>query len=206
MIEKIQTRIDGSELSNEPRVCRIHSDSATDTIDAISSDTAREILSLLHQQPLAVSELADHLDTTIPTVAYHVENLVDAGLVEEVDDCYSEKGRSMSVYAPVTDPLVFVGSADRTEPVRSLLTRVAGAFVVLLVGSLLAQWAVTSLLLDARTPDVIRKSVSAGATEPAVMPIPPGLLFLSGGTFVLAVVVVLWCLTTRAGTETSSNR
>lgn len=199
MIDKLQSRTARARAS-EPRVCRLDSESATTTIEAISADTAREILSLLHDEPMPASELADALEASIPTVDYHVQNLVDAGLVEQVDTRYSVKGREMTVYAPVDDPLVFVGERDRTESVRSLLARVAGAFVLLLGGSLLAQWITTDALRSLWGPTGIRKAVSAGTVDGvSVTPIPPGLLFFSGGTFVLAVVVVLWYLTARVG-------
>lgn len=191
MIEKLKARTGTTADPNEPRVHRIDSESATTTLKAISSDTARMILSQLHREPLPPSKLAESLDTSIPTVNYHLENLVEAGLVEQADTWYSEKGREMSVYAPANDPLVFVGTEERTDRVQSLLTRIAGVFVLLLGASVVAQWFVTNTLLALRAPARLRKAAAASTAEGITLtPIPPGFLFFAGGTFVLASVLL----------------
>ena len=83
--------------------------SEADTVfDALASTTAREILTVLHEEPATASMLARSVDTSIQNVAHHLENLAAADLVGTVDECYSVKGRKMDVYAPRADPLVLV--------------------------------------------------------------------------------------------------
>jgi DNA-binding transcriptional ArsR family regulator len=78
----------------------------------LSSTVARSALAELYRGPATQSELANRLDTSIQNVSYHLDNLVDAGLVAVVDQWYSEKGREMDVYAPEGSPLVLVVGDD----------------------------------------------------------------------------------------------
>lgn len=194
MIERIQSFVVEEEPCS-PRVCWLDSDSATDVIEAISSDTARSVLAALHDDPRPVSRLAEDVDMSIPSVNYHVENLVEAGLVTEVDTWYSDRGNEMTVYGPTDDPLVFVGSRDNSDLVRTATTRVGAALVGIVVASLLVQWLVTDVL-PSLSGGGVRKAASAGTVE-VVSPVPPGMLFFSGATFVLALALAVWYVVAR---------
>lgn len=81
--------------------------------DALASETAREILSMLHEDPATMSEVAERIDTTVQNVSYHVKRLESAGLVSPVDTWYSTKGREMEVFGATSQPLVlFTEEAD----------------------------------------------------------------------------------------------
>lgn len=205
MIERLQSLTVEDREPCSPRVCWLDSDSATDVIDAISSDTARGILAALHDDPRPVSQLADDVDMTIPSVNYHVDNLVDAGLVTEVDTWYSDRGVEMTVYGPTDDPLVFVGNADNSDLVGSATTRVGAALVGIALASVLVQWLVTDFLPTLGDSGV-RKAASAGTVEGfAVTLVPPGLLFFSGATFVLALALAAWYLRARGRRPTAPS-
>lgn len=197
MIERLQSFAIEDDEPCRPRVCRLDSESATDVIDAIASDTARDILAALHEQPRPVSRLADAMEMSIPSVNYHLEKLEAAGLVTEVDVWYSAKGNEMSVYGPTDDPLVFVGSEEGSDLVRSAATRVGAALVGIAVTSLVVQWLVTRVLPTLADPGV-RKAASAGTVAgPPVVTLQPGVLFFSGATFVLALALAAWYLAVR---------
>lgn len=86
----------------------------------LSAGTARALLAALYESPATKSELAAELDTTIQNVDYHVDNLLDADLITVVDQCYSEKGKEMDLYAPANGPLVVVGGdSDQTDRARN---------------------------------------------------------------------------------------
>ncbi|WP_136688968.1 ArsR/SmtB family transcription factor [Halorhabdus amylolytica] len=128
-----------TEESN-PRVIGVDSDAADDLIAALSSETAREILTALHEESAPPSELADRVDTSLQNVQYHLENLAEAGAVEVVDTVYSEKGREMDVYAPADRPLViFAGEQSRTPTLRQALSRLLGGIGVLALASVIVQ-------------------------------------------------------------------
>ena len=146
MLDRLQSTAVEDSAPCAPRVCRLDSESATDVIDAISSDSARLILAELHEEPRPVSALADELGVSIPSIEYHIENLLEAGIVREVDTIYSEKGKEMSVYGPADDPLVFVGDDEGADLARFVVSRVSAAVVAVAVVSLAVQWLVTEFL------------------------------------------------------------
>jgi len=129
-----------------PRVVGVDSEDADELLDALSSTTARHILSELHEEPAPPSQLADRVDTSLQNVQYHLGNLDDAGVIEVVDTVYSQKGREMDVYAPADRPLViFAGDDDQTGTIRSALRRLLGGVGILVVGSLAVQALVDEL-------------------------------------------------------------
>ena len=198
MLDRLQSFEVENRPRNDPRVVHIGSESATSTIGAIASETAREIIASLHEDPKPPSRIAADVDTSIANVDYHLENLQQAGLITDVDTWYSEKGREMTVYAPTDDPLVFAGTEDRTGNVRSLLEQVGAAVVLLVAASPLVQWFVSDVLVAPRRTTTIRKATSAGTVEGvSLTPIPPGLLFFAGGTFALSIAVLVWYLSAR---------
>lgn len=196
MLDRLQSLSVDRPPRTEPRVVHLASEPASSIIGAISSETARDIMAALHDEPRPASRLATAVGTSIANVNYHLEKLQRVGLVTDVDTWYSEKGREMTVYAPADDPLVFAGTEDRASRVRSLLARVAAAVGLLALSSVLVQWFVSRVLVPPDRTETLRKATSAGTIEGVnLTPIPPGVLFFTGGTFVLAVLVSAWYLT-----------
>ena len=100
----------------ESQVVSLADAGSDDVFSVLSSTVARNLLSELYRRPATQSELADSLGTSIQNVSYHLDNLADAGLVDVVDQWYSEKGREMDVYAPDGGSLVLVvGDADAID-------------------------------------------------------------------------------------------
>lgn len=125
---------------SEPRVVGVDSDDADALMSALSSGTARRLLSELHEEPAPPAELAKRADTTLQNAQYHLANLSDAGAVEVVGTAYSEKGREMDVYAPADQPLViFAGQEEEASGLRAALSRLVSGVGALLVGSLAIQ-------------------------------------------------------------------
>jgi DNA-binding transcriptional ArsR family regulator len=122
-----------------PRVIGVDSEDAEDVLAALSSGTARELLSVLHEEPAPPSRLADEVDTSLQNAQYHLEKLETAGAVEVVDTAYSEKGREMDVYAPADQPLVIFAGDEGESTLRSALSRLLGSVGVLAVASLAVQ-------------------------------------------------------------------
>ncbi|WP_434523049.1 ArsR/SmtB family transcription factor [Halorubrum sp. AS12] len=79
----------------------------------MSSDTSRAVFRHVTEEPQTATDLAQKLDTSVQGVTYHLDNLCDAGLIDVLDTCYSEKGREMDVYGPAEQPyLVFLGMSS----------------------------------------------------------------------------------------------
>lgn len=102
---------------HESRVVSLGDAGSDAVFSVLSSEVARTLLAELYRDPATQSELADRAGTSIQNVSYHLDNLVDAGLVAVVDQWYSEKGREMDVYAPEGSSLVLVvGDPPDEEP------------------------------------------------------------------------------------------
>jgi DNA-binding transcriptional ArsR family regulator len=120
----------------DPRVIGVDSDDAESLLSALSSETARRILSTLHDDPAPPSEVAEEVDTSLQNVQYHLGRLEEAGVVEVAGTMYSEKGREMNVYAPADSALVVVaGPESESDGLRSALSRLLGGVGVLGVAS-----------------------------------------------------------------------
>ena len=130
------------DITNDsgPRVVGIEGDDADELLSVLSSETAREIVAALHDDPAPPSELADRVDSSLQNVQYHLSRLDDAGVVKVAGTAYSEKGREMDVYAPADDPLVIVAAEDeQTSGLRAMLSRLLGGVGALLLGSAAVQ-------------------------------------------------------------------
>jgi DNA-binding transcriptional ArsR family regulator len=130
------------DITNDsgPRVVGIEGDDADELLSVLSSETAREIVAALHDDPTPPSELADRVDSSLQNVQYHLSRLDDAGVVKVAGTAYSEKGREMDVYAPADDPLVIVAAEDeQTSGLRAMLSRLLGGVGALLLGSTAVQ-------------------------------------------------------------------
>ena len=171
------------EQEGDIQVLGVDEDDSADVFEALSSDTARRVLTAIYDESAPPSELADRLDISLQNVSYHLDNLEEAGVVRIADTRYSEKGREMNVYAPADEPVVvFVGTEERKTGFRDLLKRLVGATGLLFV--------ISSLLFAFQA---FGRPGGAG-DELTILELLsfPGLEFLLGGLFVLGLVVLLW--------------
>lgn len=100
---------------------------------AISSQTASDILHILRDNPKTASDLTDLLKIPMSTLKYHLDNLLDAGLLEVRETRYSVKGREIKVYG-VRDQLLIV--APKMTNIRSILLKYGSLFAVVILASL----------------------------------------------------------------------
>jgi DNA-binding transcriptional ArsR family regulator len=101
---------------------------------AMASQTASDVLGVLRKGEHTSSEIAEALALPITTVAYHIDNLTEAGMIEVMKTRWSSKGREVKVYG-VADQLVIM--APSTTDVRSLLLKYASLFSILVFASLM---------------------------------------------------------------------
>ena len=179
---------DQAEDDGGTRLLWIDDDEAETLIGSLSSETARSVLTALHEEPRTASELADHVDTSLQNVRHHINNLTEADLVEAKETRYSVKGREMKVYGPVDDSLVVcVGDKDERGSLLDSLRQFVGAAAALVVGSLLVHF--TYGTAGVTGPSGPRVPDSVGGTGELLSVLSPGMAFLAGGLVVLAVIV-----------------
>ena len=180
-----------AEQNGELRTLWLDSEEAGDLLSSIACDTARNVLTALHEEPATASEVADRVDTSLQNARHHLENLQNAGLVRVADTRYSSKGREMNVYAPAEDPMVvFVGRQDDEEGLLDSLRQYVPVVAALALASLLVQYLVTPSVTSTATGEIPRIGQGLGAAGGAAG-LPPGGVFLAGGLLVLAAVFLV---------------
>jgi DNA-binding transcriptional ArsR family regulator len=128
---------------------------------AMGSQTASDILQILCEGPRSLSDITERLNIPMNTAKYHVENLLDAGLIAVEQTKYSIKGREVKIYT-LTNRLLVV--APRQSNVRSLLLKYASLFGIVALGSV-----TISVLTPLFGPgSMIRGSVNSVNSAPQV--------------------------------------
>jgi DNA-binding transcriptional ArsR family regulator len=181
---------DGPE-GGELQTLWLDSDEAGDLLSSLASDTARSVLTSLHEESATASEVADRVDTSLQNARHHLNSLQDAGLVEVQTTRYSSKGREMNVYAPAKDPtVVFVGSRENDGGLLDSLRRMVPVLAVLAVASALVQWLVVPSVGGSVAGELPRVGQGTGG---AVAPLaaPMGLVFLAGGLLTVGLLLAV---------------
>ena len=146
----------------QPRLVDLDDETADEVFAALSSATARNIVSELYSEPATASDVANAVDTSLQNARYHLDKLQAAGVIESVDTWYSSRGTEMTVYAPTNEPLVVAaGKEESTGVLREALTRMLSAVAILGILSVLVdRWARSVL-----TRAVRRTADAAGGGE-----------------------------------------
>jgi DNA-binding transcriptional ArsR family regulator len=166
---------------------------------AISSQTANDILQLISDGPKTATDLTDSLHIPMSTIKYHLDNLLEAGLLEVTETRYSVKGREIKVYG-VPNRLLIV--APKMTNIRSILLKYASLFAVVILASLV-MFAIVPLFQaqPATAPAPVMKSDGAGETgmlstpqQLSVVRETPGyapvLAFFGGGCLVIIILLL----------------
>jgi len=177
------------DQAGELRTLWLDSEGADELLSCLSSETAREVLTALHEEPATASEVSDRVDTSLQNARHHLSNLEDAGLIRVADTRYSSKGREMNVYAPAEEPLiVMVGREESgTDTLRDLLPAVG----LLALASLLVEYFVSLSIGAVQAPAGIPRYGQDLATgvDALFVTAPPGALFFLGGLLALGAIV-----------------
>lgn len=192
-----------------PRVVEISDGNADEVFSALSSDTARALLSHLHDSPKTASDLAETVGTSVQNVEYHLQKFKRSELVEVVDTWYSTRGTEMKVYAPTDRSLVlYTGDKPGERPLDEALVQMLGGVGVLGIGSAIVDWLARKharpVLEDSQTArdtsgNVTDELAGEGVKQidPAMfeiggITISPGILFFVGGLFILFIIFLFF--------------
>lgn len=159
---------DRPRIDGPPRFVDIDDDEAGEVFAALSSETARSILTALYAEPTTASDLAEQVGTSLQNARYHLDKLQAAGLIEQVDTWYSSRGTEMTVYAPSNEPLVVAaGRGDRTQALREAITRVLGGVGILGVVGVLVNHVLVAAPEVVDDDDAPEAEVAVDDPEPA---------------------------------------
>lgn len=182
---------DGDGPGEDVRIMWLDDEEADELIGSLSSDTARSVLTALHEQPRTASELSEQVETSVQNVRHHLTNLQDSGLVRVAETRYSVKGREMNVYEPTDDSLVVcVGSGDDRDSLLDSIRGLVGVTALLAAASLFVGWGYDTAVGGGSAPSMPRVPTDAGGTTGSLLGlVDPGVAFLAGGVFVLVAVI-----------------
>lgn len=95
--------------------------------EELANDTGRVILQKLHESPLTISELAKVLNISVQLVAYHIERMEKADLVEVKESLLSQKGKEMKKYqlAKMAILLILYPPAKENKESEIMLKKIA---------------------------------------------------------------------------------
>lgn len=206
----IQTR-QNVGLPEETQVWELSSDQASDAFEVLSSETARNVLDVLYEEPMTASAISRSLDLSLQNVNYHLQNLRQANLIRVAATEYSEQGNEMKVYAPCTNAVLLMSSEPIATRVRSLLGRLLPSVIVFGIATLVFHYAIVDRILttEEHPQDDITLLATAGQTEADAVArestglidlpivVDPWVLFLIGGLFAFTAVLVMHLGTRR---------
>jgi predicted transcriptional regulator len=102
-------------------------------IRVISNQNACDVLSLLREAgPLRLSDIAERLGGSLNATKYHIENLMDAGLVEISNTRYSVKGRKVKIYQMKNQIFIVAPSMTERKQIISAVLKYGGVLGVYL--------------------------------------------------------------------------
>jgi DNA-binding transcriptional ArsR family regulator len=135
---------------------------ATKIAKAMASQTASDILKFIGEGPKTSTEISEQLSLPMNTAKYHIENLLDAGLISVSATKYSVKGREVKVYS-LTNQLLIV--APRQSNVHSLLLKYASLFGIVVLGSFMLSLLFSMLASSGGITEGINAAPRAPAQE-----------------------------------------
>jgi predicted transcriptional regulator len=103
-------------------------------IRVISNQNACDVLQLLRESgPLRLSDIAERLGGSLNATKYHVENLMDAGLVEISNTRYSVKGRKVKIYQMKNQIFIVAPTITERKQIISAVLKYGGVLGVYIV-------------------------------------------------------------------------
>ena len=84
-------------------------------LEALGSETARSIVSVVGDGPATASDIAEAVGTSLQNAHYHLDRLTDANVVTNVGTWHSTKGNEMAVYGLTNERMevTFTSSGKR---------------------------------------------------------------------------------------------
>ena len=124
---------------------------------AMASQTANAVIQAFGGGPLTSSEVSRAMGIPITTASYHIDNLLDAGVLEVMETRWSEKGREVKVYGLANQVLIIAPPASDLE---SVLKKYAMYFGIVALASL-GLWGILPVLFP-----ITQNSVPSAPPEP----------------------------------------
>lgn len=130
----------------------------------LANDNGRSIIDAFFITPQSAGDLAKKLDLPMPTVMFHIERLMEIGIIEVVDTKLSRKFKDIKYYGPKKTAILIVPS-QKEETVRSLSASLKTSYIPTPI-ALLVMFLVVILGLGFSAPGIFQ---SFESEEPNLM-------------------------------------
>jgi len=94
----------------------------------LANDNGRRIIDAFFIEPQSAGDLAKKLDLPMPTVMFHIERLMEIGIIGVVDTKLSRKFKDIKYYGPKKTAILIVPS-QKEETVRSLSASLKTSYI-----------------------------------------------------------------------------
>ncbi|KYC45006.1 MAG: Helix-turn-helix domain protein [Candidatus Methanofastidiosum methylothiophilum] len=94
----------------------------------LANDNGRRIIDAFFIEPQSAGDLAKKLDLPMPTVMFHIERLIEIGIIDVVDTKLSRKFKDIKYYGPKKTAILIVPS-QKEETVKTLSHSLKTSFV-----------------------------------------------------------------------------
>jgi DNA-binding transcriptional ArsR family regulator len=198
----LPSRLRVTSSPGEPKVLDIEGEDADAAFDALGSDTAREVLATVYEEPRTPPEIREAVGTSLQNVHYHLGRLESADLIEPAGMGYSAKGNEMTVYGPASEAVViFAGEEADGSRLREHLGRLLGLFVLVglstIVFALVHGWLTRRPEPRADSLEAADAPAAADGAATAVTALDPTVAFFLGGCAVVVAIGLGWALMPR---------
>ena len=104
-----------SEFSEIFYIERLYSEKAKKLSSELSNETARRILKELYKNPLSITDLSTKLDIPISTVQYHINKLIELGVIKVAQKRIGRRMRDVKIYVYEKECIVFLTSIEKRD-------------------------------------------------------------------------------------------
>ena len=94
---------------------KLHSERAKSLASEISNETARKILKTLYKNPASITDLSNKLDIPASTVQYHVNRLVELGVIRIAQKRLGKRLRDVKMYVYDKEGVIFFSSMEKQD-------------------------------------------------------------------------------------------
>ena len=156
---------------------------------AISHQNAGDVMQILSLEgPLRLSDISERLGMSLNAAKYHIENLMNAGLLEIANTRYSVKGKKVKIYRLKNQVFIVAPKMNGIAQVRSALLKYSAALgVFIMVFSIVL---VQPFVLLPAVPLHLSGSIQPGQPVPVMTDtgVIPALIIAAAVTVILLVL------------------
>lgn len=170
---------------------------AQNIVKAMAHQNAGDVVQLLSLEgPLWLSVIAERLDISLNTAKYHIENLMNAGILEISDTRYSVKGKKVKIYRLKNQVYIVAPRMTCLAEVQRALTKYCAC-----IGIFTSIFCVSLFQPFVHLPEVplrLSGSIQPGSTVPAAV--------LDNGIIAALIIAATVTLLLLMIYETHTNR